>query len=80
MPVGEHVVVSGRMEWFNGRPTMVHPDHVAPLDGAAGSEAAFKQLHDPVQRPSPDAVRALVSLGVGVAIGATWFLSTRDWR
>ena len=21
MPVGEHVVVSGRMEWFNGRPT-----------------------------------------------------------
>src|ERR1700754_3570677 len=29
MPVGEHVVVSGRMEWFNGRPTMVHPDHIA---------------------------------------------------
>ena len=23
---------------------------------------------------------ALVSLGVGCAIGATWFLSTRDWR
>ncbi len=20
------------MEWFNGRPTMVHPDHIAPLD------------------------------------------------
>jgi ATP-dependent DNA helicase RecG len=34
MPVGEHVVVSGRMEWFNGRPTMVHPDHIAPLSGA----------------------------------------------
>lgn len=33
MPVGEHVVVSGRMEWFNGRPTMVHPDHIAPLGG-----------------------------------------------
>jgi ATP-dependent DNA helicase RecG len=29
LPVGEHVVVSGRMEWFNGRPTMVHPDHIA---------------------------------------------------
>ena len=29
MPVGEHIVVSGRMEWFNGRPTMVHPDHIA---------------------------------------------------
>ncbi len=34
MPVGEYVVVSGRMEWFNGRPSMVHPDHIAPLDGA----------------------------------------------
>jgi ATP-dependent DNA helicase RecG len=31
LPVGEHVVVSGKMEWFNGRPTMVHPDHIAPL-------------------------------------------------
>ncbi|SFT92738.1 ATP-dependent DNA helicase RecG [Mesorhizobium sp. YR577] len=29
MPVGEDVVVSGRMEWFNGRPSMVHPDHIA---------------------------------------------------
>ena len=22
------------MEWFNGRPTMVHPDHIALLGGA----------------------------------------------
>ncbi|MBL8581216.1 MAG: ATP-dependent DNA helicase RecG [Rhizobiaceae bacterium] len=29
LPEGEHVVVSGRMEWFNGRPSMVHPDHIA---------------------------------------------------
>ena len=29
LPEGEQVVVSGRMEWFNGRPTMVHPDHIA---------------------------------------------------
>src|SRR5690606_19627722 len=34
LPVGEHVVVSGRMEWFNGRPSMVHPDHIAPLHEA----------------------------------------------
>ncbi|MDG4886080.1 ATP-dependent DNA helicase RecG [Mesorhizobium sp. WSM4887] len=33
---GERVVISGRMEWFNGRPTMVHPDHIAPLDEAEG--------------------------------------------
>lgn len=30
LPVGGQVVVSGRMQWFNGRPSMVHPDHIAP--------------------------------------------------
>jgi len=35
MPEGAHVVVSGRMEWFNGRPTMVHPDHIADAEAAA---------------------------------------------
>ncbi|MEM1318400.1 MAG: ATP-dependent DNA helicase RecG, partial [Pseudomonadota bacterium] len=30
-PVGETRIVSGRVEWFNGRPNIVHPDHaVAP--------------------------------------------------
>ncbi len=28
LPVGENVVVSGKVDWFNGRPSMVHPDHV----------------------------------------------------
>jgi ATP-dependent DNA helicase RecG len=35
LPEGAHVVVSGRMEWFNGRPTMVHPDHIADAEAAA---------------------------------------------
>ncbi|TIX54270.1 MAG: ATP-dependent DNA helicase RecG, partial [Mesorhizobium sp.] len=43
MPQGEHVVVSGRMEWFNGRPTMVHPDHIA-----LASEAENLPLVEPV--------------------------------
>lgn len=43
IPVGEHVVVSGRMEWFNGRPTMVHPDHIA-----LASEAENLPLVEPV--------------------------------
>ncbi|HTV71352.1 MAG TPA: ATP-dependent DNA helicase RecG [Rhizobiaceae bacterium] len=34
MPVSEHIVVSGRMEWFNGRPSMVHPDHIALAEAA----------------------------------------------
>jgi ATP-dependent DNA helicase RecG len=35
LPEGADVVVSGRMEWFNGRPSMVHPDHIAPAADAA---------------------------------------------
>ncbi len=31
-PVGEVRFVSGRVEWFNGRPNMVHPDHVVAED------------------------------------------------
>ena len=31
LPIGEVVVVSGKMEWFNGRPSMVHPHHMAIL-------------------------------------------------
>lgn len=34
MPVGARILVSGRMEWFNGRPSMVHPDHIVPADEA----------------------------------------------
>ncbi|MEZ5811337.1 MAG: ATP-dependent DNA helicase RecG [Rhizobiaceae bacterium] len=35
MPVGADIVVSGRMEWFNGRASMVHPDHIALAENAA---------------------------------------------
>ena len=35
MPEGETMLVSGRMEWFNGRPSMVHPDHIVRIDKAA---------------------------------------------
>lgn len=37
LPIGETRFVSGRMEWFNGRPSMVHPDHVV-------TEAEFSEL------------------------------------
>jgi ATP-dependent DNA helicase RecG len=32
LPVGEMRYVSGKVEWFNGRPTMVHPDYIVPAD------------------------------------------------
>jgi len=31
LPEGAQVIVSGRVEWFNGQASMVHPDHIAPL-------------------------------------------------
>lgn len=31
---GARVLVSGRVEWFNGRASMVHPDHIVPEDEA----------------------------------------------
>ncbi|EKF17537.1 ATP-dependent DNA helicase RecG [Nitratireductor pacificus] len=34
LPEGGRVLVSGRMEWFNGRPSMVHPDFIVPADEA----------------------------------------------
>lgn len=43
LPEGERVVVSGRMEWFNGRASMVHPDHIS-----AASEAGNLPLVEPV--------------------------------
>ncbi|MCB1438276.1 MAG: ATP-dependent DNA helicase RecG [Nitratireductor sp.] len=43
LPVGETRHVSGRVEWFNGRPTMIHPDHI--VDEA---EFAAMPLVEPV--------------------------------
>jgi len=34
LPEGERMLVSGRVEWFNGRPSMVHPDHMVPVSRA----------------------------------------------
>jgi ATP-dependent DNA helicase RecG len=32
LPIGQQVVVSGKVEWFNGMPQMAHPDHIVPAD------------------------------------------------
>ena len=29
LPVDEMVMVSGKIDWFNGRASMVHPDHIS---------------------------------------------------
>jgi|GEM_PF-1424785 len=35
MPVGETRYVSGKVEWFNSKPNMVHPDHMVSEEGFA---------------------------------------------
>lgn len=35
MPVGETRYVSGKVEWFNSKPNMVHPDHMVSEEGYA---------------------------------------------
>ncbi len=32
LPEGEERFISGRIEWFGGRPRIAHPDHVLPLE------------------------------------------------
>src|SRR5690606_13295297 len=39
LPEGGHVLVSGQLEWFNGRASMVHPDHIVDIADAAGLPA-----------------------------------------
>jgi ATP-dependent DNA helicase RecG len=43
LPIDETVMVSGKVDWFNGRVSMVHPDHVARL-----SEGQSLPLIEPV--------------------------------
>ncbi len=35
MPIGETRYVSGKIEWFNSKPNMVHPDHMVSEEGFA---------------------------------------------
>jgi ATP-dependent DNA helicase RecG len=38
LPIGETRIVSGSVEWFNGRPQMSHPDRIGGLDERAAIE------------------------------------------
>ncbi len=64
LPVGEDVVVSGRMEWFNGRPSMVHPDHIA-----LSSDAASLPLVEPVYPMTAGLSGKVLRRAIGQALG-----------
>lgn len=73
MPEGEQVVVSGRMEWFNGRPSMVHPDHIA-----LASEAGNLPLVEPVYPLTAGLSSKVLRRAIGQALGRVPPLS--EWQ
>jgi ATP-dependent DNA helicase RecG len=60
LPVGAVRYVSGRMEWFNGRPAMVHPDHIV-------DEADFDSLPliEPVYPMTEGVSRKVLARAIG---------------
>jgi ATP-dependent DNA helicase RecG len=63
LPVGAIRYVSGKVEWFNGRPTMVHPDHIV-------DEADFASLPliEPVYPMAAGIARKTLARAVGEAV------------
>ncbi len=46
LPEGETRPVSGKVEWYSGRPQMVHPDHAVAPDAEA-SPPTIDPVHPP---------------------------------
>jgi ATP-dependent DNA helicase RecG len=65
LPVGETRYVSGRVEWFNGRPAMVHPDHIV-------EEADFASLPliEPVYPMTAGLARKTLARIIGEAVSS----------
>jgi ATP-dependent DNA helicase RecG len=72
LPVGETRYVSGRMEWFNGRPSMVHPDHVV-----AEADFASLPLIEPVYPMTAGVTKKLMLRAVDDALASVPALP--DW-
>ncbi|WP_454849408.1 ATP-dependent DNA helicase RecG [Rhizobium binxianense] len=63
LPVDEEVTVSGKIDWFNGRASMVHPDYIV-----RASEAENLPLVEPVypltSGLSPKTLRKIIEAGL----------------
>jgi ATP-dependent DNA helicase RecG len=64
LPVDETVMVSGKVDWFNGRPSMVHPDHIARL--SEGEELPLVEPIYPLTAGlSPKTLRKTIEAAIG---------------
>ena len=64
LPVGETRYVSGKVEWFNGRPNMVHPDHIVDEAGFADMplvEAIYPGTAGLAQKTLQKSIRAAIA-------------------
>jgi ATP-dependent DNA helicase RecG len=65
LPVGATRYVSGRVEWFNGRPAMVHPDHIVEE-----ADFASMALIEPVYPMTAGLARKTLLRIIGEAVDA----------
>jgi len=63
LPVGETRYVSGTVEWFNGRPTMVHPDYIV-----AEGEIDSLPLIEPIYPMTAGLSRKTLAKAIGDAL------------
>lgn len=64
LPVGDVVIISGRVEWFNGRPSMVHPDYIA-----LKKDEATLPLMEPIYPLTAGLSGKVLSKAIGEALG-----------
>lgn len=65
LPVGETRYVSGKMEWFNGQPNMVHPDHIVSVE-----EFANLPLVEPVYPSTGGLSQKILQRSIRAAVAA----------
>ncbi len=84
MPIGATRYVSGRMEWFSGRPSMVHPDFIVSEE-----EFATLPLVEPVYPMTAGLPRKVLQKAIGASLASVpdlgeWidahFLESRGWH
>lgn len=59
LPIGADVLISGRMDWFNGRPSMVHPDYIVPV-AEAGTLPPLEPVYPLTAGLSPKILRRAI--------------------
>ncbi|WP_337266740.1 ATP-dependent DNA helicase RecG [Oryzifoliimicrobium ureilyticus] len=59
LPVDEEVMVSGKIEWFNGRASMVHPDYIVKVSDA-GNLPLVEPVYPLTAGLSPKTLRKII--------------------